>query len=129
MIGVLNSHTEAHNLSGWMEQSKTFNEVTQIKKIYYNIAIQFDLCVTFFRRRVVFLQVTEFVLEFLTMPDISDVGMNAASFKGVLHLLPKISMFCALSQNNQQLFEKKIEKLSMHLMKKCSRKSKMALKF
>ena len=28
-------------------------------------------------------------------------------FKGVLHLLPKISMFCALSQNNQQVFEKK----------------------
>ena len=27
-------------------------------------------------------------------------------FKGVLHLLPKISMFCALSENNQQLFEK-----------------------
>ena len=26
--------------------------------------------------------------------------------KGVLHLLPKISIFCALSQNNQQLFEK-----------------------
>ena len=26
--------------------------------------------------------------------------------KGVLHLLPKITMFCALSQNNQQLFEK-----------------------
>ena len=26
--------------------------------------------------------------------------------KGVLHLLPKISMFCALSKNNQQLFEK-----------------------
>ena len=26
--------------------------------------------------------------------------------KGVLHLLPKISMFCALSQNYQQLFEK-----------------------
>ena len=25
--------------------------------------------------------------------------------KGVLHLLPKINMFCALSQNNQ-LFEK-----------------------
>ena len=24
----------------------------------------------------------------------------------VLHLLPKISMFCALSQTNQQLFEK-----------------------
>ena len=28
------------------------------------------------------------------------------NFKGVLHLLPKISMFCALSQNNQELFEK-----------------------
>ena len=28
------------------------------------------------------------------------------SLKGVLHLLPKISMFCALSQDNQQLFEK-----------------------
>ena len=28
-------------------------------------------------------------------------------FKGVLHLLPKISMFYALSQNNQRLFEKK----------------------
>ena len=27
-------------------------------------------------------------------------------FKGVLHLLPKISMFCALSQNNQQIFWK-----------------------
>ena len=27
-------------------------------------------------------------------------------FKRVLHLLPKISMFCALSQNNQELFEK-----------------------
>ena len=27
-------------------------------------------------------------------------------FKGVLHLIPKISMFCDLSQNNQQLFEK-----------------------
>ena len=26
--------------------------------------------------------------------------------KGLLHLLPKISMFCALSQNDQQLFEK-----------------------
>ena len=25
--------------------------------------------------------------------------------QGVLHLLPKITMFCALSQNNQQLFE------------------------
>ena len=28
------------------------------------------------------------------------------SVEGVLHLLPKISMVCALSQNNQQLFEK-----------------------
>ena len=28
--------------------------------------------------------------------------------KGVLHLLPKISMFCVLSQNNQHLFEKLI---------------------
>ena len=28
-------------------------------------------------------------------------------FKGVLHLLPRISMFCALSQNNQQLKKKK----------------------
>ena len=26
--------------------------------------------------------------------------------KGVLHLLPKISMFSALSENNQQIFEK-----------------------
>ena len=26
-------------------------------------------------------------------------------FKGVLHLLPKISMFCALSQNCQHFFE------------------------
>ena len=26
--------------------------------------------------------------------------------KGLLHLLPQKSMFCALSQNNQQLFEK-----------------------
>ena len=26
--------------------------------------------------------------------------------KGVLHFLPKISMFCALSQNHYQLFEK-----------------------
>ena len=28
--------------------------------------------------------------------------------KGILHLLPKISMFCALSQNYQLLFEKRI---------------------
>ena len=27
-------------------------------------------------------------------------------FKGGLHLLPKMSMFCTLSQNNQQLFKK-----------------------
>ena len=32
-------------------------------------------------------------------------GSDTASLKGVLHLLPKISMFCALFQNNQQLFE------------------------
>ena len=32
--------------------------------------------------------------------------MNMGARKGVLHLLPKISMYCALSQNNQQLFEK-----------------------
>ena len=30
---------------------------------------------------------------------------NKNVVKGVLHLLPKISMFCDLSQNNQQLFE------------------------
>ena len=45
--------------------------------------------------------------------------------KGVLLLLPKIGMFCALSQNNQQIFEN----LSMHLIENCSRNSKMALKF
>ena len=44
------------------------------------------------------------------------------TIKGVLHL-PKVSMFCSLSNN--QLFEKKI----MHLIKICSRNSKMALKF
>ena len=27
-------------------------------------------------------------------------------FKGIQHLLPKLSMFCVLSQNNHQLFEK-----------------------
>ena len=34
--------------------------------------------------------------------------VTLAPFKGVLHLLRKISMFCAVSQNrpNQQLFEK-----------------------
>ena len=31
---------------------------------------------------------------------------TVVEFKGVLHLLTKINMFCALSQNNQQLFEK-----------------------
>ena len=31
---------------------------------------------------------------------------NLILFKGVLHLLPQISMFCALSQNNQHLLEK-----------------------
>ena len=40
-----------------------------------------------------------------------EYGKNYAKIKsfvkGVLHLLPKICMFCALSQNNQQLFEKK----------------------
>ena len=29
-----------------------------------------------------------------------------SAFKRVLYLLPKISMFCSLSQNSQQLFEK-----------------------
>ena len=38
--------------------------------------------------------------------DISLAFSVQAEVKGVLHLLPKISMFCALSQNNQQLFEK-----------------------
>ena len=32
--------------------------------------------------------------------------VSLKTFKGVLHLLPKFSMFCALSENNQQLFEK-----------------------
>ena len=34
------------------------------------------------------------------------ISENVYFFKGVLHLLPKISMFCALSQNKRQLFEK-----------------------
>ena len=34
------------------------------------------------------------------------VGMDSSLLKGVLHLLPKINMFFALSQNNQQLFGK-----------------------
>ena len=38
-----------------------------------------------------------------------DIGYSVG-LKGVLHLLPKIIMFCALSQNNQQLFEKKLFK-------------------
>ena len=33
------------------------------------------------------------------------VNTSVVPLKRVLHLLPKISMFCALSQNNQQLFE------------------------
>ena len=33
-------------------------------------------------------------------------GRRVGNLKGVLHLLPKISVFCALSQNNEQLFEK-----------------------
>ena len=38
---------------------------------------------------------------------ISETEFNTRiMFKGVLHLLPKISMFCALSQNNQKLVEK-----------------------
>ena len=43
-------------------------------------------------------------------------------FKGVLHALPKISMFCALSQNYRHLFEK----WYMHLIVNCPRNSKMA---
>ena len=50
---------------------------------------------------------------------------NARSLKGVLHLLPQINMFCALSQNNQH----RLEKYHMHLIVNCSRNSKMALKF
>ena len=45
-------------------------------------------------------------------------------FKGVLHLLPKITMFCALSQNNQHLLENNI---IMHLMENCSRDSKISV--
>ena len=36
----------------------------------------------------------------------SGKGVDHEPFKGVLHLLSKISMFCALFQNNQQLCEK-----------------------
>ena len=47
------------------------------------------------------------------------------SFKGVLHFLPpkssKISMFCALPQNYQHLFEK----WYMHLLVNCPRNSKI----
>ena len=46
-------------------------------------------------------------------------------FKGVLHLRPKISMFCALSRNYQHLFEK----WYIHLIVNCSRNSKMTLEF
>ena len=37
---------------------------------------------------------------------IIDYTILTSMLTGVLHLQPKISMFCALSQNNQQLFEK-----------------------
>ena len=46
-------------------------------------------------------------------------------FKGGTAPPTKINMFCALSQNNQQLFEKYL----MHLIRTCSRNSKMALNF
>ena len=45
--------------------------------------------------------------------------------KGALHLLPQISMFCALSQNYQHC----LEKWYMHLIVNCLRNSKMVLKF
>ena len=40
------------------------------------------------------------------MADLISLKDSDRCLKGVLHLLPKISMFCAKSQNNQQLFEK-----------------------
>ena len=51
--------------------------------------------------------------------------LDHLSVKGVLHLLLKISMFCALSENYQHLLEKKY----MHLTVNCLRNSKMALEF
>ena len=39
------------------------------------------------------------------------IGKPVDFLQGVLHLLPKISMFCALSQNNKQLLEKKLLKV------------------
>ena len=50
-------------------------------------------------------------------------NIESEYFKGVLHLLPKISMFCALSQNNQQLFENNV-----CILKRIVKNSKMALK-
>ena len=46
------------------------------------------------------IMVLEYVMHMLMMLDANCI------FKGILHLLPKISMFCALTENNQQLFEK-----------------------
>ena len=46
----------------------------------------------------------------------------AESLKGVLYLLPQISMFCALSQNNQLL------KNNMHLIKKLLKELKNGIK-
>ena len=50
---------------------------------------------------------------------------NPLDFKGVLYLLPKINMFCALSQNNQHLLEIQ----HMHLIVNCSMNLQIALKF
>ena len=36
-----------------------------------------------------------------------NLNNNDNYLKGALHLLPKINTFCALSQNNRQLFENK----------------------
>ena len=46
-------------------------------------------------------------------------------FEGALHLLPKFSMFCALSPNNQHLFEKYI--LCILLKKKMFKKPKYGI--
>ena len=50
---------------------------------------------------------------------------SKTSLKGVMHLLPKNSMFCVLSQNHQHLLEKQL----IYLIENCSRNSKMALKY
>ena len=47
-------------------------------------------------------------------------------FKGVLHHLLEISMFCVLSKNCQHFLE---EKQCMHLKVNCPRNSRMALTF